>query len=284
LSVLALEGGAFGIALWCILFSFQLLPGLLADTWGVILFAIAAAVIGVTRLRPVLVGMLIVASGLVLLVTETSLANVVASRWVRDDQSVARPVGAIVVLSAGLNPDSTVSSEALDNLIYGLRLVRSGRSTILVTTTVQEKFPGGMVSSVTDQARMIGLFGNGVKWMRTAPTESTHDEALRSADLLLRLGIRSIVLVTAPMQSRRACSAFEAVGFVVICAPAESRSAGGTAPGPWPADRLRVFGDWIYEVLATWKYQTAGWLNPRGTFRPGPVATAQHTPRPAVGT
>jgi uncharacterized SAM-binding protein YcdF (DUF218 family) len=258
--VRALEGGATGISLWCILFAFRLLPAFMADTWGVMLLAVAGAVAGLTRLRPALVAILILAAGLILLVAETSLANVVASRWIRDDRSGVAPVGAIVVLSAGVNPDNTISSEALDHLIYGLQLVRSGKSATLVTTTVQQKFPGRVVSSVSDQARIVALFGSNVKWLRSAPTESTREEALRSADLLLPLGIRTIALVTAPMHSRRACSAFEAVGFVVSCSPAEVRSPGGGTPGPWPADRLHVFGDWIYEVLATWKYHSAGWL------------------------
>jgi uncharacterized SAM-binding protein YcdF (DUF218 family) len=254
------EGAAMGIALWCILFTLQLLPGITSDTWGVALFSIAGAFFGVPPLRTALVATLIIAAGLILLVTETSVANAVASRWIREDGLPTTPVDAIAVLSAGVNPNNTISGEALDHLLYGLELVRAGKSRVLVTTTVQEKFPKGVVSSVPDQARIIGLFGQNVRWLRTAPTESTHDEALRSADVLLAQGIRRIILVTAPMHSRRACAAFEAVGFSVSCSPARTRSPGGREPGPWPADRLRVVGDWTYEVLATQKYRSAGWL------------------------
>jgi uncharacterized SAM-binding protein YcdF (DUF218 family) len=256
----SLEGAATGIALWCILFALQLLPGFTADTWGVIVFAIVGALIGVTRLRPVLIAVLIVASALILVVAETSLANAVASRWIREDKLPATPVDAVVVLSAGVNPNNTISTEALDHLLYGLQLVRAGKSNVLVTTTAQEKFPSGLVSSVPDQARTIALFGGNLKWLRTGSTESTRDEALRSAELLLPQGIRKIALVTAPMHSRRACAAFEAVGFAVTCVPATSRAPGGRDPGAWPADRLRVFGDWVYEVFATRKYASAGWL------------------------
>jgi uncharacterized SAM-binding protein YcdF (DUF218 family) len=140
-------------------------------------------------------------------------------------------------------------------------MVREGKASALVTTTVEQKFPGKLVSSAVDQARIMALAGSQVRWLRTVPTGSTRDEAVRSAELLMPLGIRRIAVVAAPMHTRRACATFEAVGFMVTCVPSVVRSPGGANPGPWPADRLHVFGDWVYEVLATLKYRTAGWLN-----------------------
>jgi len=248
-----------GIALWSVLFSFQLLPGFAADTWGVILFAISGTIADVS-LRRALVAILIITAALVLLVTQTSLSNAVASRWVREDRFPSTPVAAVVVLSAGVNPNSTMSSDALDQLLSGLELVAEGRANALVTTTVEQPFPGRRVSSRVDQSRVLALVGSKVKWLRTVPTESTRDEALKSAQLLMPLGIRRIAVVTAPMHTRRACSAFEAVGFTVTCVPALVRSPGAWDPAPWPADRLHVFGEWIYEAAGVLKYQSAGWL------------------------
>jgi hypothetical protein len=86
--------------------------------------------------------------------------------------------------------------------------------------------------------------------------------------LLIPQGIRRIAVVAAPLQTRRACSAFEAVGFSVTCIPALSRSPGGGIPGYWPRDRLTLFGDWVYEVLGTAKYRARGWLaTPRESVR-----------------
>lgn len=261
-----------GIALWCVFFSFQLLPGYAADTWGVILFAIAGMIADVTRLRRALIVILIMSAAVVLLVTQTSLSNVIASRWVRHDLFPSTPARAVVVLSASVNPNATMSSEALDHLLFGLELIREARANALVTTTVEQRFPRGLVSSRTDQSRVLALLGSQVKWLRTAPTKSTRDEAVKSAELLIPLGIRQIALIAAPMHTRRACSAFEAVGFTVTCVPALVRSSGGWDPAPWPADRLRVFGEWVYEAVATLKYQGAGWLKK-------PVATMQHSRR-----
>ena len=263
-----LEGGAIGISLWCVLFSLQLLPGLTADTYGVILFAIGGMIIDITRFRRGLVVTLVVVTTVVLLVTQTSISNNLAARWVRDDRFASTTVPAVVVLSASLNPNGTLSSEAADNMLQGLELIRAGRSGTLVTTTVERRFPGGLVTSRTDQARILALFGVPVNWLRTEPSGSTREEALRSAQLLLPLGIRRVALVAAPMHTRRACGAFEAVGFVVTCVPARARTPGGRDPAPWPGDRLRVFGEWVYEALGTLKYQRAGWLKDQGAPEP----------------
>lgn len=263
-----IEGGAVGVALWCILFAFQLLPGFTADTWGVLLFGFAGIAAGITRLRRALWVALALAAAVVVLVTQTSLSNALASHWVRQDQFPDSPVAAVVVLSAGLNANGTINSEAADHLIAGLEMVRAGKARVLVTTTIRQDFPNGAVSSTTDQSRIVSLFGENGRWMRTRPGSSTRDEALRSAELLIPQGIRRIAVVAAPMHTRRACSAFEAVSFEVTCVAARVRSPGGGDPGPWPADRLRVFGDWVYEVAATAQYRTNGWLGSSPASRP----------------
>jgi uncharacterized SAM-binding protein YcdF (DUF218 family) len=255
-----IEGGAIGVALWCILFAFQLLPGDAADTPGVLFFGVAGSLARASGLHRSLMVILVLAAAMVVVVTQTLLSNAVASNWVREDHFPDSGVAAVVVLSAGLNPNETITGEALDHLINGLELVQARKANVLVTTTVEERFPAGVVSSAADQSRIVSLFHGDGSWIRTPTGQSTRDEALRSAQLLLPRGIRRIAVVASPMHTRRACSSFEAVGFEVVCVPARLRSPGGQDPGPWPADRLKVFGDWVYEVVATAEYQTRGWL------------------------
>lgn len=257
------QGSAIAVALWCILFVFQLLPGFTADTWGVLLFLAVGAAVGATRFRLALIVLLGVAALAVVVVTQTSVSNRLAAGWIRSDPLPDSSLPAVVVLSGGLNPNNTINSEALDHLITGLEMVRGGKARTLVTTTIEERFPKGIVTSVPDQSRIILLGGSGTPWLRGSGGGSTRDEALGSAQLLIPQGIRRIAVVAAPMHTRRACAAFQAVGFEVTCVPARIRAAGGAEPGPWPADRLKVFGDWVYEVLATSKYRARGWLAPR---------------------
>ena len=244
------------------LFAFQLLPGRSADTQGVLVFALVGMALRVSRFGEYLLAIMALAAALVGVVTQTSVSNAVASRWIRHDSVPDSSVRAVVVMSAGVNPNGTMSGEALDHLITGLELTGAGNSPVLVTTTVQQTFPTGVISSAVDQLRIVNLFGGRSGWIRMRPGKSTRDEALLVADSLLPKGLYRIAVVASPMHTRRACSAFEAVGFVVTCVPARSRRPGGASPGPWPLDRLTVFGDWAYEVAATAKYKMKGWLGP----------------------
>ena len=257
-----IEGAAIGIALWCVLFIFQLLPGKAQDTEGVFSFAIVGMGIRVTRFGSYLWVILALAAALVFFVSETSVSNGVASRWIRCDTLPDSGIGAVIVMSAGINPNGTMSSEALDHLLTALQLTRKENGPILVTTTVRQIFPTGAVSSESDQAQIISLAGGRARWIRTRPGKSTRDEAVAAVDSLLPRGISRVAVVASPMHTRRACGAFEAVGLIVTCIPARSRSPGGTSPGPWPRDRLTVFGEWLYELAGTTKYRMKGWLGP----------------------
>jgi uncharacterized SAM-binding protein YcdF (DUF218 family) len=225
----------------------------------------AGGIAQATRLRRGLLVVLILAAATLVIVTESSLANLIAKRWVREDQFPDSGVSAVVVLSGGVNPNGTISSEALDHLIHGVEIMRSHGAKFLVTTSRKEKFPGGVVESTLDQSRIVSLIGADSNWRRTAQAKSTRDEAVQSAKLLLPGGWRSIAVIASPMHTRRACSAFEAVGFQVTCVPARLRSPGAENPGPWPDDRLAIFGQWIYEIAATAKYRAEQWTAPSAT-------------------
>lgn len=256
-----LEGFGIGVGMWCMGFAVDLLPGLLRDTPGVLLFAVVGAVTNLTRARPALVILCGLYAAVIVIVSETSLSGALASRWVRADSLPAK-VDAVVITSAGVNPNGTLNGAGLDHLLSGLELIRAGIADTLVSSTVGDDFPAGAVSSALDQSRVIALFGGHVAFLRTGLAESTRQEAVASANLLFPMKIIRIALVASPMHTRRACASFEAVGFKVTCVPARSRApGGGWTPGRWPRDRLTVFGDWVYEILATGMYRRRGWLS-----------------------
>ena len=257
-----IEGGAIGIALWCMLLAFRLLPGATIDVEGLVLFAAAGIAINVSGLRKFLLPVLALGAAIILVVGETGVAGMAASRWIRSDAVPDSGIEAVVVLSASVNPNETMSGEALDHLLTGLELTKSGKAPLLVTTTVQTVYPTGTVSSQADQSRIVRMVDGSVRWIPTRPGKSTRDEAVNVARLLLPQGISRIAVVASAMHTRRACSAFEAVGFAVTCVSARSRSPDGSASGSWPGQRIALFGDWIYELASTAKYRMKGWLAP----------------------
>lgn len=256
----ALIGAAAGITIWCALLVLQVLPGVGTDTPGIVLCAVIGLAIGVSHWRGVLLVILQLAAAVVLVIALSPVSNTIARYWVRSDPQSHSPLDAVIVLSAGLNPDTTISSDALDHLIAGLEIVRSGQSRVLVTTTTQAIYPTGLVSSQVDQSRIVDLIRTGAEWIRTPPGASTHDEALQSAKLLLPKGLRHVAVVTSPMHSKRACRTFEAAGFLVLCRPARLREVGSLPVEPDPRGRLSIFGQWVYEVSAMTEYSIRGWL------------------------
>jgi uncharacterized SAM-binding protein YcdF (DUF218 family) len=255
----AVEGALLG-ALLGLLIALLGIPGVaavhdtaLVGSVGAALGALLGAAGWTRGLRlvgaPVLVLFLLVA-----LVPWTGLA----ARWMRADPPPAGGVDAVVVLSAGMSGDSTISSGGLDRLLSGVELVRSGVAPRLITTRMVNRFGGVRVTNDADVRRIVHLAGLDSAWIMVDSARVTHDEANRTARLLLP-GARRIVVVTSPSHTRRACATFEKVGFQVWCSPAlerDQRSSRATTPD----QRLGVFGALLYELAGSAKYRIMGWI------------------------
>jgi uncharacterized SAM-binding protein YcdF (DUF218 family) len=255
------KGLTGGTAIWCLLATLHVLSGTMADTPGLLLLALLGLAATLVRQYRLVVATLVTLTGAVLLVSLTSIAPTIAAHWTRTSATSAKGVDAVVVLSGGLNADTTVSSEALDRLLTGLELVNRGTAPILVTTTTEEFFPTGLINSEVDQARIINSLTRPVVWLHAWGGHSTRDEATSVAALLHPKGVRRIAIVTSPMHTRRACAVFEAVEFVVSCTAARMRDASGLPAAQDPVNRLALFGQWIYEVAAMADYAAHGWLS-----------------------
>jgi uncharacterized SAM-binding protein YcdF (DUF218 family) len=221
--------------------------------------AIAGAILGVTKLRSILLWLAVAATGIILLIASTSIIVRPAQSLVRRDVLPAS-ADAIVVLSAGITTDGTIHPQGTDRLLKGLELLSRGVAPALVVSREDRQFNGTDVTSQADQERIISLSPSAVrKIVFAGTTRTTREEAVRVRDISRRTGWRRVVVVTSPLHSRRACAVFERVGFIVSCAPADSRDV---AVGRLitPVDRLRAFQLWIYETAGTIRYRQRGWL------------------------
>jgi uncharacterized SAM-binding protein YcdF (DUF218 family) len=181
-----------------------------------------------------------------------------APAWVRADSLLAQ-ADAVVVLSADVMSDSTLNARGFDRLLTGVELMERGTAPRIVTSRVAERYGAGVVNSDADQRRALALGRVSARWDVIGNAHSTHDEAVGAARLLLPAGARSIVVVTSPMHTRRACAVFEAVGFTVACRPAWEHAAVTRHPET-PHDRLAAFRELAYEELAMVKYRWKGWV------------------------
>jgi uncharacterized SAM-binding protein YcdF (DUF218 family) len=203
-----------------------------------------------------------------LVIAWTPIVVPFTSRWIRNDPLPSDTLDAVVVLSAGILSDSSLSSTGADRLLSGLELLRAGRARRIITTREVWRRRRGTITSDSDQARLISLASASDRWTVIPGPKTTHDEAVLTARQLIPQGEKRIVVVTSPMHTRRACAVFEAVGFTVVCRAARERD-NATNPPIGQHDRLAAFRAYGYELVGVLKYRAFGWLTPQAAVTPG---------------
>ena len=220
--------------------------------------ALVGAILGATRLRPVLwIGAGVIAL-LCIVIAYTPIVSPLAQPLIRRDSIPAR-VDAIAVLSGGFTPDGMMRSATLDRLLSGLGLARRGLAPVVLVSRERKDFGGAPISDSADLARVTSLAGEANTTMFVDSVTITRTEALRMRAIARAKGWKTLAVVTSPLHTRRACATFEAVGFQVVCVPAAVRES-GLYPGSIAEDRLRTFRSWLYETFATDSYRRRGWI------------------------
>ena len=220
--------------------------------------ALAGALLGVTRLRPLLWVAGAIMALLCLAVAYTPLAARAAAPFIRRDPIPAH-VDAIAVLSMGVTPDGLMRPETLDRLLTGFYLVRRGLSNATLVSREARNFGGKRVSDSTDMQNLTSMVGPPASIIFVDSIVTTRTEALRMRLIARARGWTTLAVVTSPLHTRRACATFEAVGFKVVCVPASVRDS-GLDPNSNAEDRLRAFRSWLYERFATDSYRRRGWI------------------------
>lgn len=219
--------------------------------------AIIGALLGATRLRPLLwigAGILTLLS---LLVAYTPLVRGISQPLIRRDP-VTR-VDAIAALSAGVTPEGWLKSESLDRLLTAVALQRNQVAPFLMVSRERARFGDQMISDSLDLAGIVALTSSAAAVTFVDSIFTTRTEALQMKRIADARGWRRIAVVTSPLHTRRACATFEAVGFQVVCVPAALRGSGLDARSI-PDDRFRGFRSWLYEIFATDSYRRRGWI------------------------
>lgn len=130
----------------------------------------------------------------------------------------------------------------------------------MLVTTRPSQIPGVSLGAVTrDYQALISLAGDTSRWRMVGPVATTHDEALATSRLLAPPSSYSIVVVTSPLHSRRACATFEALGFTVTCWPSDERRY-ALYMFSGLRTRLAATVDWLYERAAVIEYRWHGWI------------------------
>ena len=230
----------------------------------------AAGVLVGRWFRPrVLVGIDVALIIIYLLVAGTPIVVPFTSSWIRIDPLPPDTLDAIVVLSAGVMSDSSLSSTAADRLLSGLELMRAGKGRRLITTRHVQETGRGELNTDTDQGRLTSLASIPAdRWTVVIGPTTTREEAVFTARLLIPRGEKRIAVVTSPLHTRRACATFEGVGFSVVCQASRERDH-VTNPPLGTHDRLAALRSYGYELAGFVKYRARGWLTPRPVVTEG---------------
>lgn len=195
----------------------------------------------------------------VALLTLTPIIDRPVATWIRHDSLPRAPLDAVVVLSSSVNRDGVLDASGTERLLSGLAAWRRNHARLLITTRVSDRSGSRVVTSDADQRALIALGGDTLSWRIAAPAHTTHDEALRTAEMLAPARSRTIAVVTSPLHTRRACATFEGLGFHVVCIPSDERRYSVYSLSG-PIERFDAFFDWLYEQLGMVKYRAEGWI------------------------
>ena len=161
----------------------------------------------------------------------------------RNDSVIAGQV--TVVLSSGLRVDGNLDWTGRSRLERAIGIADSA-GLPLITTRVRRHKPPLLISD-SAQRRVVDSLAPALDWVIVSGiATSTRDEAERVRN---QISARRVILVTSRLHTRRACAAFEKVGFEVTCA-----SAGRDGP-LWKQPYFTA-----YEAAALLKYWWKGWI------------------------
>jgi uncharacterized SAM-binding protein YcdF (DUF218 family) len=200
---------------------------------------LAALGLGLQRRHPRTGRALTFAGVLLLLLLSMPAVSVLLLRWVDSspplDLSQAKTAQAIVILGGGTRRSAaeyggdTLGRLTLERVRYGARVARLTGLPVLVT--------GGTVRGSESEAKLMREalereFGIPVRWAEDR-SRNTHENAVRSAEILRVAGIQRVVLVGHSFDMPRAVAEFADVGIECVVAP--------TGIPDWDLDSPMVF-------------------------------------------
>ncbi len=171
------------------------------------------------------------------------------------DVERARSAQAIVILGGGTRRDAveyggdTLGRLTLERVRYGARVARSTGLPILVSGGVP--LEGGASEAKLMKDALENEFGVVVRWTEDR-SRNTHENAVRTAEMLRSVGIRRIVLVAHGFDMPRAEAEFAEAGIETVPAPTGVPTRIFNGPLSFVPSIAGLEGSYlaIYEILA----------------------------------
>jgi uncharacterized SAM-binding protein YcdF (DUF218 family) len=201
----------------------SLLKALILPPTGPLL--LAALGLGLQSRHPRIGRAFALAGVLVLLLLSTPVVAFLLLRWVDSspplDVERAKSAQAVVILGGGVRRNAaeyggdTLGRLTLDRVRYGARVARLTGLPVLVSGGAPA---GGETEAKLMRQALEGEFGVAVRWTEDR-SRNTHENAVRSAEILRAAGIHRVVLVGHGVDMPRAVAEFADEGIETIKAP-----------------------------------------------------------------
>ncbi len=178
---------------------------------------------------------------------------------------------AVVILGGGMRPSKyevaeVGLNEAADRFIMGVELMRRGKADNLVLGGATRTFNGHKINEPELVHRWFTKWG-----LVDAPIFdlpdclNTHDEALRTADLLKAHGWRRVLLVTSAAHMRRAAGVFKTAGVLVFCVACDYQTRVSVVADDKinfipQASGFNQMSIYLHEEIGWLTYQWRGWI------------------------
>jgi uncharacterized SAM-binding protein YcdF (DUF218 family) len=198
------------------------------------------------------------------------LRGTLEHRYTQQVPAVYPVADAIVVLGGGMEGSRKGKRErgnllnAGDRVWFGAQLWRAGRAPVLILSG------GNAEWSASDQpeaeAMATFLVDLGVPrgaMLLESQSLTTHENALRTREVMQANGIRRVLLVTSALHMRRAMAAFAAAGIDAVPAPTDFEAVPPREMTvlDWLPDAGALEGSTraIKEYVGYWVYRVRGW-------------------------
>ena len=255
--IAAFFGAAVGV------FSWVLGIPMLISFWGGVgtvvflytfVFGLLGVLLGPGRGRALAVLSLLAVEILYGVVAVSPLTARLTKGMPRDDLSPEH-ADAVFVFGSSVYKNGEMSDVALARLVHGLEVLSAGQAPRIVLSELRSPH----AKYGPPAAKLMSRLGIKRELLTVGPVVNSHDEAVLVGKLSREKGWKSIVAVTSPLHSRRACAALEHQGLKVICSPS-IESHYDLESLSHAQDRLLAFGAAMHERLGAWVYKRRGWI------------------------
>ena len=168
---------------------------------------------------------------------------------------------AIVVLGGGVIDRDTLSRETAYRLLHGVRLFKRGYAPVIILTG------GNPLNAIVPESDVMARIAVELGVPASAlivehRAARTRTQSLAVAELATQRHVRSVLLVTSALHTRRAQKAFQKAGLDVICTP-PTTAHGMPSISIRPdriASRICDLAPVLYEYGAIGLYWSRGWI------------------------